>query len=120
MTRSHVFEHQIIQGSGVPLAYGTEIPTHDPGKAGEFRDVKPRPMWVQLLEVKGMVKNPWHFLALPVLQTQIRIVDFSEEILGMTAIGFPDQGSGFLLVTGSEIGNAEMISKRGNLGVGRD
>ena len=74
---SNLFEHQIIQGSGVPLAYGTEIPTHDPGKAGEFRDVKPRPMRVQLLEVKGMVKNAWNFLDLPVLKTQVRIVDFS-------------------------------------------
>ena len=66
-----------------------------------------------------MVKNAWHLPDLPVLKTQVRIVDFGKEILGMTAIGFPDQGGGLLLVTGSEIGNAEMVRKRGNMGVGR-
>ncbi len=112
MTRSNLFEHLIIQGSGVPLTDGTKIPTHDPGKAGEFGDMKPLPMGIQLLQITGMVKNAWHLLDLPVLKTQVRIVDFGKEILRMTAIGFPNQGSGLLLVTGSEIGDAEMVKKK--------
>ena len=112
MSWSNVFEHLIIQGSSVSLTDGTKIPTHDPGKAGEFRDVEPRPMGIQLLQITGMVKNAWHLLDLPVLKTQVRIVDFGKEILRMTAIGFPNQGSGLLLVTGSEIGDAEMVKKK--------
>ena len=112
-----MFEHLIIQGSGFPLVYGTEIPTHDPGKAGEFRDVKPRPMGIQLFQIISMVKNAWHLLDLPLLQAQVRIVHLRKEILGMTAIGFPNQGGGVLLVTGSEIGNAEIVKKRGNMGI---
>ena len=64
MSGGDLFEHLIIEGSGVPLVYGTKIPTHDPGKAGEFRDVKPRPMRIQLLQITGMVKNAWHLLVL--------------------------------------------------------
>src|SRR6266581_8855327 len=119
MSGSNMFEHLIIQGSGFQLAYGTEIPTHDPGKAGKFGDMKPRPMRIQLLEVKSMVKNAWHLLDLPVLKTQVRIVDPGKEILRMTTIGFPNQGGGVLLVTCSEIGNAGMVRKRGNMGIGR-
>ena len=119
MSGSNLFEHPIIQDSDFSLTYGTEIPTHDPGKAGEFGDMKPRPMGIQLLQIIGMVKNAWNLLDLPVLKTQGSIVDPGKEILRMTAIGFPDQGGGLLLVTGSEIGNAEMVSKRGNMGVGR-
>ena len=52
------------------------------------------------------------------LETQVRIVDLGKEILGMTAIGFPDTGDGFLLVTAVEIGNAEIVKKRGNMGIG--
>src|SRR4029453_10582177 len=115
---SDLLEHLIIQDSGFPLVYGTEIPTHDPNKADEFRDVEPCPMRIQLLEVKGMGKNAWHLLDLPVLKTQVRIVDLGKEILRMTAIGFPNQGDGLLLVTSSQIGNAEMVRKRGNMGVG--
>jgi hypothetical protein len=69
MSGGNLLEHLIIQGSGFPLTNGTEIPTHDPGKAGEFRDVEPCPMRIQLLQVKGMVKNPWHFPDFPVLKT---------------------------------------------------
>src|SRR2546429_8644542 len=105
MTRSDVREHPIIQDSGVPLTDGTEIQTHDPGKAGEFGDMKPRPMRIQLLQIKGMVKNPWNLLNLPVLKTQVRIVDPGKEIQRMTAIGVPNHRGGLLLVTGSEIGN---------------
>src|SRR6266568_1216478 len=82
-------------------------------------DLKHLPMGIQLLQITGMVKNAWHLLDLPVLKTQVRIVDFGKEILRMTAIGVPNQGSGLLLVTGSEIGDAEMVKKRGNMGVGR-
>ena len=114
-----MLEHLIIQDRGFLLADGTKIPTHDPSKAGEFRKMKPRPMRIQLLQIKGVVKNAWHLLDLPVLKTQVRIVDLGKEILRMTAIGFPNQGGGVLLVTGSEIGNAEMVRKRGNMGVGR-
>src|SRR5712691_8666138 len=111
MSGGNMFEHLIIQRSGFPLTDGTEIPTHDPGKAGEFRDVEPCPMGVQLFQITGMVKNPWNLLDLPVLKTQVRVVDLGEEILGMTAIGFPDTGGGSLLVTGSEIGNVEIVRK---------
>src|SRR4029453_13439490 len=117
MSGSNLFEHLIIQDSGFPLTDGTKIPTHDPGKAGEFGDMKPRPMRIQLLQITGMGKNPWNLLNLPVLKTQVRIVDLGEEILRMTAIGFPNHGGGLLLVTSSEIGNAEMVKKRGNMGV---
>src|SRR5437667_12688051 len=109
MTRSDVLQPLIIQGSGFPLAYGTEIPTHDPGKAGKFGDMKPRPMRIQLLEVKGLVKNAWNFPDLTLTETQVRIVNLGKEILGMTTIGFPDTGCGLLLVYGSEIGNAEIV-----------
>ena len=112
-----MFEHLIIQGSGFPLTDGTKIPTHDPRKAGEFRDMKPLPMGIQLLQVKGLVKNPWNLPDLPLLETQVRIVDPGKEILRMTAIGSPDQGGSLLLVTGSEIGNAEIVKKRGNMGI---
>src|SRR5262244_2363133 len=44
MSGRNLLEHLIIQGSDFPLVYSTKIPTHDPGKAGEFRDVEPRPM----------------------------------------------------------------------------
>ena len=37
----------------------------------------------------------------------------------MTTVGFQDQGGRLLLVTGSQIGNAKMVRKRGNMGVGR-
>ena len=117
MTRSDVREHLIIQGSGFPLVYGTKIPTHDPGKAGEFRDVKPRPMGIQLFQIISMVKNAWHLPDLTLLKTQVRIVNFGKEVLRMTTIGFPNQGGGLLLVTGSEIGNAEIVKKRGNMGI---
>src|SRR5256886_11706366 len=119
MSGRNVFEYLVIQGSGFSLTDGTKIPTHDPSKAGEFRKMKPRTMRIQLLQIKGVVKNAWHLLDLPVLKTQVRIVDFGNEILRMTAIGVPDQGGGVLLVTGSEIGNAEMVRKRGNMRVGR-
>ena len=59
-----------------------------------------------------MVKNGWNLSDLTLLETQIRIVDPGKEILRMTAIGFPNQGSGLLLVTGSEIGDAEMVKKK--------
>src|SRR2546429_9946567 len=101
MTGDRMPEHLEIPGRGFPLTDGTKIPTHDPRKAGEFRDVEPRPMGIQLLEVKGMGKNAWHLLDLPMLKTQVRVVDFGKEILRMTAIGFPNQGGGLLLVTGS-------------------
>src|SRR5712691_6732856 len=68
MTRSDMLEHLIIQGSSVPLTDGTKIPTQDPGKAGQFGDMKPRPMRIQLLQITGMVKNAWHLLDLPVLK----------------------------------------------------
>jgi len=119
MSGSNVFEHLIIQGSRFPLAYGTAIPAHDPGKAGEFGDMKPRPMGIQLLQITGMVKNAWHLPDLTLLKTQVRIVDFGKEVLRMTTIGFPDQGGGFLLVTAVEIGHAEMVRKRGDMGVER-
>src|SRR3989442_12004456 len=90
-----------------------------PGKAGKFRDVEPCPMRIQLLQIESMVKNAWNFSNLTLLETQVCIVDLGEEILRMTAIGFPNQGGGLLLVTGSEIGKAEMVRKRGNMGVGR-
>src|SRR5262249_21149467 len=118
MTRSDVREHLIIQRSGVPLTDSTEITTHNPSKAGEFGDVEPCPMRIQLLQITGMVKNAWHLLDLPVLKTQVRIVDLGKEILRMTAIGFPNQGGGVLLVTSRQIGNAEMVRKRGNMGIG--
>ncbi len=54
------------------------------------------------------------------LETQVRIVDLGKKILRMTAIGFPDPGSGFLLVTAVEIGNAEIVKKRWNMGIGGD
>src|SRR5438093_7240752 len=76
-------------------------------------------MRIQLLQITGMVKNAWDFPDLTLLETQVRIVDLGKEILRMTTIGFPNQGGGVLLVTGSEIGNAEMVKKRGNMGVGR-
>jgi hypothetical protein len=120
MSGSNLFEHPIIQGSGFPLAYGTEIPTHDPGKAGKFGDMKPLPMGIQLLQITGMVKNAWNLLDLPLLKTQICIVDFVEEILGMTTIGFPDTGSGFPLVTSSEIGNAEIVIKQWDMRIDGD
>ena len=112
MTRSDLREHLIIQGSGFPLVYGTEIPTHDPGKADEFRNVEPCPMGVQLFQITGMVKDAWHLLDLPVLKTQVRIVDLGKEILRMTAISFPNQGGGVLLVTSSQKSNAEIVKKR--------
>src|SRR6059058_3727284 len=118
MTRSDLLEHLIIQGSGFSLTDGTKIPTQDPSKAGKFGKMKPRPMGIQLLQITGMVKNAWNLLDLPVLKTQVRIVDPGKEILRMTAIGFPNQGDRLLLVTGSEIGNAEMVKKRGNMRVG--
>jgi hypothetical protein len=71
--------------------------------------MKPRPTGIQLLQIKGMVKNTWNLPDLTLIETQVRIVDLGKEILGMTTIGFPDQGGGLLLVTGSEIGNAEII-----------
>ena len=71
--------------------------------------MKPLPLRIQLLEVKFLVKNPWNLPDLPLLETQVRIVDFGKKILRMTAIGFPDTGGGFLLVSGSEIGNAEIV-----------
>src|SRR5437868_3869115 len=58
-----------------------------------------------------MGKNPWNLPDLPLLETQVRIVDLDKEILGMTAIGFPDTHCGFLLVSGSEIGNTEIVRK---------
>src|SRR6516165_1281627 len=67
MTRSHLFEHLIIEDSRVLLAYGTEIATHEPSKTREFGDMKPLPMRVQLLQITSMVKNAWHLLDLPVL-----------------------------------------------------
>ena len=84
-----MLEHLIIQGSSVPLTNGTEIPTQDPSKAGEFGDMKPFPMGIQLLQIKGMVKNAWNLPDLTLMETQIRIVDLGKEILGMTAIGLP-------------------------------
>src|SRR5262249_30426242 len=120
MAGRNVLQHLIIQGSGLPLTDGTKIATHDPGKTGQFGDMKPRPMRIQLLEIKGMVKNPWNLPNLALLETQVRIVDLGKEILGMTAIGFPHQGGGVLLVTGSQIGNAEIVRKRWNMRIGRD
>ena len=38
-------------------------------KAGEFGDMKPRPMGIQLLQVTGMVKNAWHLPDLTLLKT---------------------------------------------------
>jgi hypothetical protein len=72
MTRSDMFEHLIIEDSSVLLADGTEIPTHDPGKAGKFGDMKPGPLGIQLLQVKGMSKNPWNLPRLPLLETQVQ------------------------------------------------
>jgi hypothetical protein len=91
MTRGNLFEHLIIQGSGFPLTDGTKISTHNPSKAGEFGDMKPCAMRVQLLQIIGMVKYAWYLLALPVLKTEVRIVHLRKEILGMTAIGVPNQ-----------------------------
>jgi hypothetical protein len=71
--------------------------------------MKPLPMGVQLLQIEGMVKNAWHLLALPLLQTQVRIVDLGKEILRMTTIGFSNTGVGFLQVTTLEIGNAQIV-----------
>ena len=69
MSRRNLFEHLIIQDSGVPLTDSTKISTHDPDKAGEFGDMKPRPMGIQLLQITDMVKNAGNLLDLPVLQT---------------------------------------------------
>ena len=66
-----MLEHLIIQGSGFPLTDGTKIPTHDPGKAGKFGEMKPLPMRIQLLEVKFLVKNPWDLPDLSLLETQV-------------------------------------------------
>src|SRR6266478_7793064 len=118
MSGGNLLEHLIIQDRGFLLADGTKIPTHHPSKVDKFRDVEPCPMGVQLLQVTGMVKNARNLPDLPLLETQVRIVDPGKEILRMTAIGFPDQGGGLLLVTGSEIGNAEIVKKRGNMGIG--
>src|SRR4029450_10396293 len=120
MSGGNLFEHPIIQRSGFSLTDGTKIATHDPGKVGKFRDVEPCPMRVQLLQITGMVKNPWHLLDLPVLKTQVRIVDPGKEILRMTAIGFPDQGGGLLLVTTLEVGNAQIVIERWDLRIGGD
>jgi len=68
MSGRDLLQHLIIQGSGFPLVYGTEIATHDPGKAGKFGEMKPCPMGIQLLEVKGMVKNAWN---LPVVRMMV-------------------------------------------------
>ena len=46
MSGRNLLEHLIIQGSSVPLTDGTKIPTHDPGKAGKFGDMKPLPMGI--------------------------------------------------------------------------
>src|SRR2546422_3646997 len=118
MSGRNVLAHLIIQGSGFALIYGTKIAKHDPGKVGKFRDVEPCPMRIQLLQIKGMVKNAWYLPDLTLMEAQVRIIDPGKEILRMTAIGFPNQGGGVLLVTGSEIGNAEMVKKSGNMGVG--
>jgi hypothetical protein len=60
-----VREHPIRQDSGVPLTAGTAIPTHDPGKAGAFGDMKPRPMRIQLLQITGMANIPGTFSISP-------------------------------------------------------
>ena len=78
MSGSNLFEHLIIQGSRFPLADGTAIPTHDPGKAGKFGKMKPRPMGIQLLQITGMAKNAWHLPDLTLLKTQVRIVHFGK------------------------------------------
>ena len=72
ISRRNLFEHLIIEDSRVLLANSTKIPTHDPGKPREFGDMKPLPMRVQLLQIKGMVKNAWHLLDLPVMEAQVR------------------------------------------------
>src|SRR5262249_35346921 len=69
MSGCNLLEHPIIQRSGFLLANGTEIPTHDPGKVDEFRKMEPCPMGVQLLQIKGMVKNGWNVVDCPLLET---------------------------------------------------
>jgi hypothetical protein len=69
MSGGNLFEHPIIQRSGFSLTDGTKIATHNPSKAGEFRDVEPCPMGVQLFQIIGMVKNAGYLLDLPVLKT---------------------------------------------------
>src|SRR5262249_27620461 len=117
MTRSNLFEYLIIQERGVLLTDGTEIPTHDPSKTREFGDMKPLPMRVQLFQITGMVKNARYLPNLPLLKTQVRVVDLGKEILGMTTIGFPNTGVGFLQVPAVQIGNTEIVRQRGNMRV---
>jgi hypothetical protein len=88
-----------------------------PGKVGKFRDVEPCPMRVQLLQITGMVKNPWNLLDLPLLKTQVRIVHLGKEILGMTSVGFPNTGVGFLQVSAVQIGNTERVRQHRDMGV---
>jgi len=116
MSGGNLLKHLIIQGSSFPLPDGTAIATHDPGKAGAFGDMKPCPMGIQLLEGKGMGKNPWNLPGLPFLKAQVCIVHLGKEILRMTAIGFSDTGFGFLQVSRSQIGKTEIVRKRGNTG----
>jgi len=120
MSGGDLFEHPIIKDSGFSLVYGTEIPTHDPGKVDKFRDVEPCPMGVQLLQITGMVKNAGNFVNCPLLKTQVRIVHLGKEIVGMTAIGVADTGFGFLLVTTLEVGNTEIVIERWDLRIGGD
>jgi hypothetical protein len=46
MSGGNLFEHLIIEDSGFSLTDGTEIATHDPGKADEFRNVEPCPLGI--------------------------------------------------------------------------
>src|SRR6266571_2529321 len=115
MSGGNLLEHLIIQDLCFLLADGTKIPTHHPSKVDKFRDVEPCPMGVQLLQVTGMVKNARNLPDLPLLETQVRIVDLGKEILRMTAIGFADTGFGFLLVTTLEVGNAQIVIERWDL-----
>src|SRR5437879_13099379 len=112
MSGSNVFEHLIIQGSGIPLTDGTKIPTHDPGKAGEFLDVEPCPMRIQLLQITGMVKNACDFPDLTLPETQARIVDPGAALLPMTTIGCEHQGGCVPVVTGSDIGTPATVQTR--------
>src|SRR5215831_8380401 len=118
MTRSHLFEHLIIQGSGFPLIYGTKIPTHDPGKVSKFRKVEPCPMRIYPLQITLMIEDVRNLCDLALLETQVCIVHFGKEILGMTTIGVTDTCLRFLPVSTVQIGNTEIVRQQRNMRVG--
>src|SRR6516165_1873292 len=105
-------DSRTLPGLGLWWLRGKEWANPASPKARKSQDVL-----AEFVQITLMIEDSRNLCDLALLQAQVRIVHLGKEILGMTAIGFPDQGGSLLLVTSSQIGNAEIVRQQRNMGV---